>query len=163
MTIGKLLIILGAAVAIIGLVLTWAPGLLGWFGHLPGDIRQSHGIGLAGAVDMAQFTQRLDPVEQLDLSIRAVFGSWNSERAEKYRQINKISGLLGTAVNVQVMVFGNMGETSGTGVCFSRDPSTGKIKNSDHILNHAYVDKKRAAPEGAASLTGRKSPRAKRT
>jgi pyruvate,orthophosphate dikinase len=66
-----------------------------------------------------------DPMEQLDLSIRAVFGSWNSERAEKYRQINKISGLLGTAVNVQTMVFGNMGHESGTGVAFTRDGGTG--------------------------------------
>jgi pyruvate,orthophosphate dikinase len=66
-----------------------------------------------------------DPMEQLDLSIRAVFGSWNSERAEKYRQINKISGLLGTAVNVQTMVFGNMGQESGTGVAFTRDGGTG--------------------------------------
>jgi pyruvate,orthophosphate dikinase len=66
-----------------------------------------------------------DPIEQLDLSIRAVFGSWGSERAEKYRQINKISGLLGTAVNVQVMVFGNMGAKSGTGVAFTRCGGTG--------------------------------------
>jgi len=66
-----------------------------------------------------------DPMLQLDLSIRAVFGSWNSERAEKYRQINKITGLLGTAVNVCTMVFGNMGEESGTGVAFTRDGGTG--------------------------------------
>ena len=66
-----------------------------------------------------------DPMQQLDLSIRAVFGSWNSERAEKYRQINKITGLLGTAVNVCTMVFGNMGEESGTGVAFTRDGGTG--------------------------------------
>ena len=66
-----------------------------------------------------------DPVEQLDLAIRAVFGSWGSERAEKYRQINKISGLLGTAVNICTMVFGNMGKKSGTGVAFTRDGGTG--------------------------------------
>ncbi|HEY5622096.1 MAG TPA: pyruvate, phosphate dikinase [Pontiella sp.] len=66
-----------------------------------------------------------DPMEQLDLSIRAVFGSWGSERAEKYRQINKITGLLGTAVNVQLMVFGNMGQESGTGVAFTRCGGTG--------------------------------------
>lgn len=66
-----------------------------------------------------------DPMQQLDLSIRAVFGSWNSERAEKYRQINKITGLLGTAVNVCTMVFGNMGQESGTGVAFTRDGGTG--------------------------------------
>jgi pyruvate,orthophosphate dikinase len=66
-----------------------------------------------------------DPIEQLDLSIRAVFGSWGSERAEKYRQINKITGLLGTAVNICTMVFGNMGKESGTGVAFTRCGGTG--------------------------------------
>lgn len=62
---------------------------------------------------------------QLQHAINAVFGSWNSERAIKYRQLNKITGLLGTAVNVQAMVFGNMGDDCGTGVCFTRNPSTG--------------------------------------
>ncbi|MDQ7040704.1 MAG: pyruvate, phosphate dikinase [Rhodothermus sp.] len=66
-----------------------------------------------------------DPYEQLYKAINAVFESWNSERAVKYRQIHKIRGLLGTAVNVQAMVFGNMGERSGTGVCFTRNPATG--------------------------------------
>ncbi|MCK5568358.1 MAG: pyruvate, phosphate dikinase, partial [Spirochaetes bacterium] len=67
-----------------------------------------------------------DPKVQLWKSIDAVFGSWNNARAIKYREINDIKGLLGTAVNVQTMVYGNYGEGSGTGVCFSRDPSTGK-------------------------------------
>jgi len=67
-----------------------------------------------------------DPLVQLEKSISAVFGSWNIPRAIRYRQINEITGLLGTAVNVQTMVFGNMGEDSGTGVAFTRDPSTGK-------------------------------------
>jgi pyruvate,orthophosphate dikinase len=67
-----------------------------------------------------------DPKEQLKKAIDAVFGSWNNPRAIKYRQINEIKGLLGTAVNVQTMVFGNMGENSATGVCFTRDPSTGE-------------------------------------
>ena len=67
-----------------------------------------------------------DPREQLFLSIDAVFGSWDNERAVKYRQMNDIRGLLGTAVNVQAMVFGNMGDDSGTGVAFTRDPSTGE-------------------------------------
>lgn len=66
-----------------------------------------------------------DPYDQLFKAINAVFGSWNNDRAIKYRQMNDIRGLLGTAVNVQSMVFGNMGETSGTGVAFTRDPSTG--------------------------------------
>jgi pyruvate,orthophosphate dikinase len=66
-----------------------------------------------------------DPREQLRLSIDAVFKSWDSPRAIKYRRINRITGLLGTAVNVQAMVYGNMGDTSGTGVCFTRNPSDG--------------------------------------
>ncbi len=66
-----------------------------------------------------------DPIDQLFKSINAVFDSWNNDRAIKYRQMNDIRGLLGTAVNVQAMVFGNMGESSGTGVAFTRDPSTG--------------------------------------
>jgi len=66
-----------------------------------------------------------DPREQLRFAIGAVFGSWMSDRAVKYRQINKVVGLAGTAVNVQAMVFGNRGEGCGTGVLFSRHPSTG--------------------------------------
>jgi len=65
------------------------------------------------------------PLDQLWGAINAVFGSWMSERAIKYRQLEDIKGLKGTAVNVQSMVFGNFGNDSGTGVCFSRDPSTG--------------------------------------
>lgn len=67
-----------------------------------------------------------DPYEQLQLSVNAVFKSWNSSRAVKYRTISKIKGLIGTAVNVQAMVFGNMGNDSATGVCFTRNPSTGE-------------------------------------
>ncbi len=67
-----------------------------------------------------------DVKEQLMLAIEAVFSSWNNDRAIHYRRLNDIKGLKGTAVNIQAMVFGNMGETSGTGVCFSRDPSTGE-------------------------------------
>ncbi|MBI4569930.1 MAG: pyruvate, phosphate dikinase [Planctomycetes bacterium] len=65
------------------------------------------------------------PREQLWKAIDAVFSSWNTPRAVKYREISEIRGLLGTAVNVQSMVFGNMGADSGTGVCFTRNPSTG--------------------------------------
>jgi len=67
-----------------------------------------------------------DPYLQLEKAIEAVFKSWNIPRAVRYREINEITGLLGTAVNVQTMVFGNMGEDSGTGVAFTRDPSTGE-------------------------------------
>ncbi|MFC2082419.1 pyruvate, phosphate dikinase [Candidatus Bipolaricaulota bacterium] len=66
-----------------------------------------------------------DPTDQLWGAIEAVFRSWNNPRAIKYRQINDIKGLLGTAVNVQAMVFGNMGDGCGTGVAFTRDPATG--------------------------------------
>ncbi|MFW5746332.1 MAG: pyruvate, phosphate dikinase [Nanoarchaeota archaeon] len=77
-----------------------------------------------------------DPKEQLRLSIDAVFGSWNNERAILYRKLNDIKGLMGTAVNVQAMVYGNMGETSGTGVCFSRNPSTGENKfYGEYLMN----------------------------
>lgn len=63
--------------------------------------------------------------DQLQLAIGAVFGGWMGDRAVKYRQVENIRNLLGTAVNVQAMVFGNMGDTSGTGVCFTRDPNDG--------------------------------------
>ena len=69
-----------------------------------------------------------DPMKQLFLSINAVFGSWNNYRAIRYRELNNIVGLIGTAVNVQAMVFGNLGKESGTGVCFTRNPSTGEAK-----------------------------------
>lgn len=67
-----------------------------------------------------------DPIEQLWKGVQAVFDSWNNPRAEKYRQLNDIRGLLGTAVNIQSMVFGNAGEDCATGVAFTRDPSTGE-------------------------------------
>ncbi len=67
-----------------------------------------------------------DPLQQLELAIEAVFKSWNSDRAASYRRISGIRGLIGTAVNVQSMVFGNFGDDSGTGVAFTRDPSTGE-------------------------------------
>jgi pyruvate,orthophosphate dikinase len=74
--------------------------------------------------------------EQLDLAVNAVFSSWNNNRAITYRRLNNIHGLLGTAVNVQSMVFGNMGETSGTGVCFTRNPSTGENKfYGEYLMN----------------------------
>ncbi len=67
-----------------------------------------------------------EPKEQLMQAVKAVFRSWNNERAILYRKLNGIPGDLGTAVNVQSMVFGNMGETSGTGVAFTRNPATGE-------------------------------------
>ncbi len=77
-----------------------------------------------------------DPEEQLWGAIGAVFESWMGEKAVTYRRVEKITGLLGTAVNVVQMVFGNTGEESGTGVCFTRDPSTGeKVFFGDFLLN----------------------------
>lgn len=67
-----------------------------------------------------------DPKVQLDLAIKAVFNSWNNRRAVDYRRLYKIPDDWGTAVNVQSMVFGNKGDTSATGVAFTRDPATGK-------------------------------------
>ncbi len=67
-----------------------------------------------------------DPREQLDLAVRSVFDSWNTDRARIYRRRERIPHGLGTAVNICTMVFGNLGPTSGTGVCFTRDPATGR-------------------------------------
>lgn len=78
-----------------------------------------------------------DPREQMKYAIEAVFNSWNSSRANTYRKLNNISGLLGTAVNVQAMVFGNMGNTSGTGVAFTRNPSTGEKEFYGEFLMNA--------------------------
>ena len=78
-----------------------------------------------------------DPKVQLQKSINAVFASWNNPRAIKYRQLYEIKGLLGTAVNIQAMVFGNMGTHSATGVCFTRNPSTGENKFYGEFLINA--------------------------
>lgn len=77
-----------------------------------------------------------DPMEQLFSSVYAVFNSWNSDRAIVYRRVNKIPDELGTAVNIQAMVFGNMGNDSGTGVAFTRDPSTGApLLYGEYLIN----------------------------
>jgi pyruvate,orthophosphate dikinase len=78
-----------------------------------------------------------DPMEQLRAAIGAVFESWNNKRATDYRNYNHIPHDLGTAVNVQSMVFGNMGDDSGTGVAFTRDPSTGEHKLYGEYLTNA--------------------------
>ena len=78
-----------------------------------------------------------NPFKQLELAIEAVFKSWNSERAQAYRRINGIIGLKGTAVNIQAMVYGNMGDDSGTGVAFTRNPSTGENKLYGEFLVNA--------------------------
>ncbi|HUJ17036.1 MAG TPA: pyruvate, phosphate dikinase [Nitrospirota bacterium] len=100
---------------------------------------------LKGLVDkfktkVKQITKRefpQDPWEQLMMARDAVFGSWNNPRAITYRKLNDIPGNLGTAVNVQAMVFGNMGDTSATGVGFTRDPSTGAKEFYGEYLTNA--------------------------
>ena len=84
-----------------------------------------------GAIEFPQ-----DPMAQLKLAIEAVFGSWNNPRATLYRKQNKISDDLGTAVNVQSMVFGNKGNTSATGVAFTRNPANGEKEfYGDYLVN----------------------------
>jgi pyruvate,orthophosphate dikinase len=78
-----------------------------------------------------------DPYQQLELAIEAVFKSWMGDRAIRYRQLNDIRGLLGTAVNVQSMVYGNMGDDSATGVAFTRNPSTGENEFYGEFLVNA--------------------------
>ena len=73
------------------------------------------------------------------MAIEAVFESWNCDRAIYYRKINDIRGLLGTAVNVMAMIFGNMGDTSGTGVAFSRSPTDGQNYLVGEFLTNAQV------------------------
>jgi pyruvate, orthophosphate dikinase len=87
-------------------------------------------------IDAEQHAIPEDPYEQLRVAIAAVFNSWMGRRAIDYRRINRIPDTLGTAVNVQAMVFGNMGEESGTGVAFTRNPSTGeKQLYGEYLLN----------------------------
>ena len=78
-----------------------------------------------------------DPYQQLASAIEAVFASWNTARAVRYREVESIRGLLGTAVHVQSMVYGNMGDDSGTGVAFTRNPSTGQNKFYGEFLVNA--------------------------
>ncbi len=99
-----------------------------------------------------------DPWEQLKHSINAVFSSWNNPRAIRYRELNEIRGLIGTAVNVQAMVFGNMGEESGTGVCFTRDPATGEnVFYGEYLMNAQGEDVVAGirTPQPIATLEGR--------
>src|SRR4051812_2174727 len=91
-----------------------------------------------------------DPQEQLRLAIRAVFDSWTGERAREYRRINRIPDDWGTAVNVQQMVFGNKGDTSGSGVAFSRDEVTGAPEPSGDFLPNA---------QGEDVVSGARTPR----
>jgi len=78
-----------------------------------------------------------DPLKQLKMAITAVFASWDNPRARTYRKMNRIPSDIGTAVNVVSMVYGNMGDSSGTGVCFSRNPATGEKKLYGEFLINA--------------------------
>ncbi len=96
-----------------------------------------------------------DPRKQLTKAIDAVFYSWNNDRAIKYRQLNNITGLMGTAVNVQAMVFGNLSDDSGTGVAFSRDPSNGEnVYYGEYLMNSQGEDVVAGirTPESVSSL-----------
>jgi pyruvate,orthophosphate dikinase len=110
--------------------------------------RQDTDVPAAGLIELCQEYKEIyrhhvgsdfpqDPLQQLELAIEAVFKSWMLPKAVAYRQIENITGLLGTAVNVQSMVFGNMGDDSGTGVAFTRDPSTGENKFYGEFLINA--------------------------
>ncbi|KXZ56144.1 hypothetical protein GPECTOR_1g122 [Gonium pectorale] len=100
------------------------------------DLRSLVGLYKQVYVDHGQELPQ-DPWQQMYMGINAVFKSWNIPRAIKYREINKITGLKGTAVNVQTMVYGNMGDTSGTGVCFTRNPANGERELFGEFLINA--------------------------
>jgi pyruvate,orthophosphate dikinase len=100
------------------------------------------GLRKVVALEKAVYKQALgqdfpqDPRDQLMAGVSAVFGSWNNDRAVAYRNMNKIPHDWGTAVNVQTMVFGNMGDDSGTGVAFTRDPATGEnVMYGEYLVN----------------------------
>src|SRR5712692_729319 len=102
----------------------------------PADLRKLVTRFLAIYKDATGHEFPSDPVVQLRAAIEAVFKSWNTERAKTYRRMERIPDDLGTAVNVQMMVFGNMGRTSGTGVAFTRNPITGKKElYGDYLAN----------------------------
>src|SRR6478609_830113 len=130
--------------------------------EMPGELfsdaleKSKHGKGVASDVDLdvddlkalvttfkdsikehsgVEFPQH--PREQLDMAIRAVFNSWNTDRARLYRRRERIPQDLGTAVNICTMVFGNLGETSGTGVAFTRDPASGQTGAYGDYLSNA--------------------------
>jgi len=109
------------------------------FEHLLEELKKELKVKLDTEIDCEGLTGEdfpQEPKAQLKMAIDAVFNSWNTKRAVTYRRINKIPDNLGTAVNVQEMVFGNMGEDSGTGVGFTRNPSTGEKEDyGEYLLN----------------------------
>jgi pyruvate,orthophosphate dikinase len=123
------------------------------FEHILTALKEKRGVSFDHLLTAADWQQVVDafetlveqetnqplpdqPMEQLFRAIYAVFNSWNSDRAIVYRRVNKIPDDLGTAVNIQIMVFGNMGEDCGTGVAFTRNPSTGeKELYGEYLIN----------------------------
>ncbi|MEE9541356.1 MAG: pyruvate, phosphate dikinase [Candidatus Bipolaricaulota bacterium] len=100
------------------------------------DLRELVALFKAAIREQLRVEFPQDPAKQLWGAITAVFKSWNNPRAIKYREINEIHGLIGTAVNVQAMVFGNMGERCGTGVAFTRNPATGEnLFYGEYLMN----------------------------
>jgi len=133
------------------------------------DLRASRGVEDDASLtteDLAHATRRFiqivdgsgkgripqDPREQLRGAIGAVFSSWGNERAKTYRELNKIPDDIGTAANVQMMVFGDLGDTSGTGVCFTRDPSTGENTPYGSYLVRAQGEDVVAGTRNTATL-----------
>lgn len=100
------------------------------------DLRELVALFKAAIKEQLRVEFPQDPIKQLWGAITAVFRSWNNPRAIRYREINEIHGLIGTAVNVQAMVFGNMGERCGTGVAFTRNPATGEnLFYGEYLMN----------------------------
>ncbi len=118
-----------------------------------------------------------DPVEQLWGAIDAVFDSWEADKAVTYRRVEKITDLKGTAVNVVQMVFGNKGDNSGTGVCFTRDPNSGEnVFYGDCLINAQgedvvagirtplkLIELEKKLPKAYKQLTARSARRSRRT
>ncbi|MCW2793864.1 MAG: pyruvate, phosphate dikinase, partial [Nocardioides sp.] len=127
------------------------------------DVTQDTDLGVDDLGELiATFKKRIEehagrpfpqePREQLDLAVRAVFDSWNTERAVLYRRQEQIPEDLGTAVNIQAMVFGNRGETSGSGVCFTRDPASGSQGEYGDYLQNAQGEDVVAGIRNTVSL-----------
>jgi pyruvate,orthophosphate dikinase len=140
-----------------------------YFQEVLADLRASRGVADDSALtadDLAHATRRFqqivaahgaavlpqDPRQQLRGAISAVFSSWGNRRAQEYRRLNKIPDDLGTAANVQMMVFGDLGETSGTGVCFTRDPGSGEKRPYGDYLAQAQGEDVVAGIRNTATL-----------
>ena len=125
------------------------------------DYRQQHGLEEHADLDVGELKEIIglfkkihlppdNPWTQLEKAIGAVFSSWNNPRAQTYRRLNDIPDSIGTAVIIQAMVFGNMGQNSGSGIAFTRNPSTGEKEFFGEYLMNA---------EGEDIASGRRTPR----